>query len=297
MKKFFGVLYIIMSSVAFGIMPIFAKKLSALGMNTYGILFYRFFFSWIILILLVLLFKQKITINKKALFQIIIVTIVGYSLTSFCLFLSYNYIPVGMATSLHFTYPAMVTLCSIAFFHEKVKGRKVAALIFSIVGVFLIMGKEAMGVNIKGIVLAVVSAAFYSTYILSVSKGDLKEINSYTLTLYVSLISSIFMMLVGFSKGVNVTYITLKEIPFALLISFISTVFALVTFVKGVKIVGPSNASILSTFEPIVSIILGVVILNEKLTLETIAGSVLILISVVLLSSNIDVRNENDSYY
>lgn len=67
-------------------------------------------------------------------------------------------------------------------------------------------------------------------------------------------------------------------------ISFISTVIALMAFLKGVKIIGASNAAVLSTLEPIVSIVLGVIILKEKITPIIILGSILILVSVVIIT-------------
>ena len=55
-------------------------------------------------------------------------------------------------------------------------------------------------------------------------------------------------------------------------------------FLEGVRLIGPSKASILSTIEPIVSLILGIIILGEPISSRIIIGSIMIVLSVVILT-------------
>lgn len=69
-----------------------------------------------------------------------------------------------------------------------------------------------------------------------------------------------------------------------LAIALISTVLAILAFFAGMTRLGPTNAALLSTVEPIVSVLLGALILSEILTAPRILGGVLILGAVILLT-------------
>jgi len=67
-----------------------------------------------------------------------------------------------------------------------------------------------------------------------------------------------------------------------LLIAFVSTVAAFWAFFTGMEITGPSVASLVSTLEPVVTVIASVVILSEPLTANLLVGGVLVLSSLVV---------------
>jgi len=52
----------------------------------------------------------------------------------------------------------------------------------------------------------------------------------------------------------------------------------------GVKCIGPQNTAILSTFEPITSVILGILVYQESFSLRTLFGCLCILSSVVIVA-------------
>ena len=62
-----------------------------------------------------------------------------------------------------------------------------------------------------------------------------------------------------------------------------STVVAVSAFFAGLRRVGPSEAAILSTFEPVVTVVLAFFVLGERLTPLQLAGGALVLAAVVLL--------------
>ena len=62
-----------------------------------------------------------------------------------------------------------------------------------------------------------------------------------------------------------------------------ATVIALALFQLGVFLIGSVRASLLSTFEPLTGVVLGVAVLGETLSMRTVSGMALILLAVVLL--------------
>ena len=67
-------------------------------------------------------------------------------------------------------------------------------------------------------------------------------------------------------------------------VAIISTVLAVVTFFAGLERVGPTNAATLSTIEPVVTVILAALVLDEAITPLRVAGGIMILVAVILLT-------------
>src|SRR5690606_35882274 len=133
--------------------------------------------------------EDDIKIDKKELKDLIIVSILGYSATAILLFMSYNYISSGMATTLHFTYPIFVVLGGIIFFKDKPNILKILCVIFCTAGVILFSNNDG-GSSILGIALAFLSGITYSFYMLFLEKSSLKIMSTFKLTFYLCAISS-----------------------------------------------------------------------------------------------------------
>jgi drug/metabolite transporter (DMT)-like permease len=282
--KLNGVLYIILSAVSFGIMPILAKLAYNGGANSTTTLFLRFLFASLMIVYYLKVNKISMRLNKNQVYLVVLLGIAGYSLTSASLFMAYNYISVGMATMLLYTYPAIVTLFSTIIFKEKVHLKKVLCLLLSISGIFTMIDIGGTTYNPMGIVLGLVSSLCYSMYVLGASHKEIKSINSYVMTFYVSLLAAGSQLVVGLSTNTLILNLEFYSFIAILLLAFISTVVALMAFLQGVKIIGSSNAAIFSTLEPIVSLILGVIILKEALTVRMVMGSILIISSMIILA-------------
>jgi drug/metabolite transporter (DMT)-like permease len=284
MKKRIGMFYALGSSAAFGLMPIFAKWAYRYGINSITLVVLRFMFAWIIILPMLLYKKKSLKLNKTQLKHLGIIGGLSYTFTTLTLFLSYNYISVGIATTLHFVYPIIVTLISVVFFKEKIFKEKVTALAVSTVGILLLIYNGQISFNFLGVFYAIFSGLLYSIYICGVEHSEMKNIDSFVLTFYLSVIAAAILFTVGtFSGNINLN-IDVRCYIAAFLIALISTVIAITFFQRGIKIIGSSNASILSTFEPIVSFILGVIIYKEAVSFRIIVGCLLIFISVFLLT-------------
>lgn len=284
MEKTKGILYIVLSAISFGIMPILAKLSYIGGANTYTTLFLRFFFAAFMILYYLRSKRISLKLAKKQLFIVLIIGVFGFTLTSTSLFMSYNYISIGMATMIFYTYPAIVTLLSYVFYKEKLYPRKIISLIISLIGIYILIDTGSASFNLKGIVLACMAAILYSLYVLGASHKEFRTINSYVLTFYISCASATMMFLVAITTGNFDMHISFYALVAILLLALISTVVALMAFLEGVRIIGPSKASIFSTIEPIVALTLGILILGEHTSARIIIGSIMIVISVVILT-------------
>ncbi len=93
-------------------------------------------------------------LTRKQLFLVLIIGVFGFTFTSTSLFMSYNYISIGMATMIFYTYPAIVTLFSYVFYKEKIYPRKIISLIISLIGIYILIDIGSVSFNLKGIILA-----------------------------------------------------------------------------------------------------------------------------------------------
>jgi drug/metabolite transporter (DMT)-like permease len=284
MEKIKGILFIIISAISFGIMPILAKLSYRGGSNTYTTLFLRFFFAAIMVLWYLKSKGISIRLTKKQILLVLIIGVFGYTLTSTSIFMAYNYISVGMASMILYVYPAIVTILSYVFYKERISARKAISLIISLIGIYVLIDMGSVSFNIKGIALAGLAAVLYSLYVLGSSLKEIKAINSYVLTFYIACASAVLMFIVSISTGKLNLHISFYGLVAILLLSFISTVVALMAFLEGVRIIGPSKASIFSTLEPIVGLILGILILKEPVSARIIVGSIMIVVSIIILT-------------
>ena len=227
---------------------------------------------------------ESIKITKDELIKIILVSSIGYAGTAILLFLSYNYISTGVATTIHFMYPIFVILESMLFFKEKGNPIKILSVVLCTIGILMLYGGDA-DVSVMGMVLAFLSSITYSFYVLYIDKSGLKSMNPIKLTFYMCLIGAIIMF--AFSIFTNTFTVKLNPLGwlYTTVLSIVISLGAVTLLSVGIGIIGPQNAAILSTFEPITSVIIGVLVFGEGFGIKILIGCVLILISVVLIAA------------
>lgn len=285
MNRAKGILLIVFAATSFGFIPLFAKIAFANGLNPYTFSLFRSLFASIGLFILLKIGKIDYTLKKEQFVTLFKASLIGYSLAMLTLSLSYNYMSTGLATTIHFFYPVVVMACLIFFYNEKIDKRKIFSLILSLAGMYFLVGFDSLGsTSITGVLLSLFSGFFYAYYILIVAHGNIIEINSFVLIFYISLFNSYVLFAISIFMGkLEISY-TFKGIVSTILVALIANLIGMVSFKAGIKSIGPSTAAILSTFEPITSLILGILIFREILSWYHIVGSILIITSATIVA-------------
>jgi drug/metabolite transporter (DMT)-like permease len=282
MQKFKGMLFIVISAIAFGAIPIFARVAYRAGSDPISVLFFRFSIASIVMIPWVI--ARKIPFPRgKFLLGLMLMGGIGYVGQSFCYFTALTMASAGLVAVLLYLYPAIVTILSALLFKERMTGLKILALILALVGTVLTIGLSGGG-QLLGIVLAMTAPFIYSAYILAGSKitKEAGVLSSSTVVMIsAGLVFGIFMTV----KGLNVPQ-TLAGWGGVFAIALVSTVIAIITFFAGLERVGPTNASMLSTFEPVTTVVLATIFLGEEVSPMRIIGGILILFAVILLAKS-----------
>ena len=172
-----GFLATVVSATFFGFIPLMVKVVCSGGGNTLAAAFYRFALSLPALYIYLKVKKIPMRITKTQLRDIVLITVLGYGGTTLILFSSYNYIPLGMATTIHFTYPVFTILGCVIFLHEKIKKMKVLAVALSFGGILFFYNADG-SVSLPGMALAFASGMTYAFYTIYLRESSLKDMDS-----------------------------------------------------------------------------------------------------------------------
>lgn len=282
--KLKGSLLMITSAIMFGSMPLFVKYFYLGGANAISVVFYRNFLPLPILFFLMWRTSSgNMGISKVEFKKFFVVGSIGAALTPILMYSSYNYIDSSMSTTLHYIHPVIVFLECFLFFRDKIDRIKIASLVMSTFGILMFYSPGSPA-NALGILLALASGVTFATYIVYLDKSGLSKLNPFKYGFYNSLVCSVLVL--GYALATGTFAYRLTPLAWGLLIFFsiTITVIAVVCFQLGVRMIGPQNTAILSTFEPLTSIFWGIVVFQDQFNERTILGTVLILSSVLLLT-------------
>lgn len=284
--RFKGFIYGVVTSVTFGLIPLFTLPLMREGMLSDSNLFYRFFVSTIALGLVMLIKHESFSISLRDL-PIIFVLALFYTASALFLLYGYEVMGAGIATTIHFTYPVFVTLLMLILFREKVSLVTMLAILLAIGGVAkLSLHGTTLRLNPTGVIVVLLSALGYASYIIAVNKSRLKNLHSRKLAFYVFA----FTMLVFFIKDIACSGIQpipdLGSAVNIILLAVAPTVISNITLLLAVRNIGGTLTSILGALEPVTAVCIGALVFSEAFTWSEFIGIVLILTAVVLIILN-----------
>jgi drug/metabolite transporter (DMT)-like permease len=279
MRQITGILLIVISAAAFGTLAIFGRFLYADGLDTFTMLFLRFGIAAFIMTLILLVRKESFP-HGKTLLQLIGMGALGYVGQSFSFLSAIKYASAGLVALLLYLYPSFVFILSVIILREKVTSVKVFALLLALIGTALTV--DPAGGQFAGILLAICAALIYSIYII-VGTDVMKHVSAVQSSLVIFASAG---AVYGFLMGINGAHFPATSTGWLGIagIVIIATIIPVVTFLAGLERIGPTNASMLSTLEPVVTVLLAGMIFGEQLQIITLLGGSLILVAVVLLT-------------
>jgi drug/metabolite transporter (DMT)-like permease len=274
------------SAVSFGFLPIFARFAYGGGAGVQDLLLIRFALAFPLMAIFLALTGRVLIPSRGQLLALLVLGGGGYFLQSTLYFTALLYIPVSIVALILYTYPAFVTAGSIALRWERLSPPVILSLLLALTGLILITNPmfNVGHMATAGILIAFGAAVTYTLYILlstRILKGLAGEIASF----YVMGFAGLSFGLSGLLTGRLHIAWSLEAWIWAILIASISTTLAITAFFKGLKLIGPSRASILSIIEPITSIIAASILFNEYLNTIQWLGGLLILLATILATS------------
>lgn len=275
-----GYLFASISAISYGLIPFFVIPVKAAGFSLDKTLFFRFLISALFILAFLVFKKVQLKIAKS---ELLIMFILGlfYALSSEFLFLAYDYLMPGIASTILFVYPVFVALIMTFVFKEKLHLFTIFSLSLTIIGVIALSKKESsMEINLIGLGIALLGALFYALYIVLVNKAKISFSGMKT-TFYSLLFTALYYFIKLLFKDESFA-LSSGDLFNIILFSIVTTVISISTLIYAIKYIGSTPTSIMGALEPVVAVGVSVLFFQEEFTLSLFIGVVLILIGVIL---------------
>lgn len=282
-KTIRGTICGIAAAVFYGTNPLGAMNLYRDGLSANSVLVYRFGLAALILGVMMAVQRKSFALTWRELGVLMpLGVLMGTSSSS--LYISFNYMDVGIASTLLFVYPVMVAVIMAVLFKEKVTIAKVVSIALSLAGIMLLNHtSDGTALSTIGVLLVMVSSLTYAVYIVVVNKSQLR-LSSVKLTFYVLLFGVATILAFTALMGESVQWLTTPtQWAYALQLAVVPTVLSLVLMVVAVHDIGSTPTAIMGALEPLTAVAIGVLLFGEAFTPRLAIGIVLILTAVLLI--------------
>jgi drug/metabolite transporter (DMT)-like permease len=284
-----GALMCLTSAIAFGAMGIFGKLAYDEGATVGTLLSVRFALAAALFWALVAgtgAARRLRTLSRRDVALALALGAFGYSAQAGAYFAALERLDASLLSLLLYTFPAMVTVAAIALGRECASLRTSVALVLASGGLVLVLAGAASGaLDPAGTVLGILAAVIYSTYILT-SAGVAGRVDPLVLSALVCT-GAAAMLTLATSAGGDLRPGSMSAQGYGWLaaMAVISTVAAVSLFFAGLRRVGPTTASILSTAEPLTTVVLAYLAFGESLGPAQLAGGALVVAAAVVLAA------------
>ncbi len=262
-------------------MPIFATFAYKNNVTIEVLLLFRFLIAAIFMNVYIFI-KHYSYPKGKTLILLIFMGAIIYASQSFSYFSAVSLIGSSLTSILLYLYPGIVLLLSTFLLKIKVTKIELVALSLATMGAILVIGIKFENINTLGIMFAILAAIIYSIYIIVGSKA-IKGTNIFVASTVIISSAAVVYTTYGLLAHISIPT-TIEQWKWILAIVIISTITSVVTFFAGLKRIGPVKASMVSTFEPVVTLFFSFWLLQESINMYQIFGALLIIIAAVILA-------------
>lgn len=270
------------SAVTYGMIPLFALPLKKVDFSFDAVLFYRFLFTAIIAGGYLAIKKIDLRINIKEFGALILLGLM-YTGSSHFLFVGYDHMPAGVASTILFMYPVFVALIMGIFFNEKLSWVMWVAIALALLGVGVLgSGEGGFSITPIGLGIVLLSALSYALYMVAVNKSAVRDMNGMKVTFYSMTICTLFFLISALAKGEFQPIPSVEVGVNLVLFGVVTTALSLIAMILAIKLIGSTPTAVMGSLEPVVAVAISVVIFGESFTSSLLIGIVLIVGAVTL---------------
>ncbi len=280
-------LLIVIAGILWGVIGLFSTALSSAGLEPVQITVVRCTIAACFLGIVLAIFKpHAFKIHLRHIWVFLGTGVLSIAFYNVCYFACIELCGLSFAAILLYTAPCFVVLVSAFFFKEKLTAHRFGSLGLAFLGCLLVVGVGSgnFGLSGFGILLGLASGIGYAFYSLF-ARVALKHYEPLTVMFYTFVCAA--LALIPFSHPAAIVDLALNSstsLVIMLALSLVSTVLPFVCYTTGLAHMETGKASIMAFIEPMVSLLIGVLVFGEVLTLLNVFGVVMILCAVVLLN-------------
>lgn len=294
MRRGTSLVAVMISAAFYGSLAVLAPLAYERGAQPLPLLTWRFILAAALLFSLVALWRRaEFRASAPDIGRYALLGLTGYGAASICFFYALEYADSGVVAVLLYTFPALIAIAEWAIKRQPPAGGQVAAVCTTFIGVVLVLDPFRPGVSAgpKGIVLGLGAAAGYALFSLLSDRwlpgrsGLVMMAWMFAWGALLAASATVVAALVANTAPVAaLSPLGWRPSTWALLvvIVIVPTFAAVVLYLQGIRGLGPAQAAVISTLEPLVTIVLAWWVLAQPFSAIQIAGAVFVLVGVVL---------------
>lgn len=295
--KAVGYALAIAQAVLYSTMGVACKYLYGTGLVTGQVVLLRFIGTVIVLGAFLLIWRKVPLFSRRP-----IVYLQGFFFVSCTVlyYLSVNELTANVATIIFYAYPPMVAIIATAAFKERPSMRTIIALAVSMFGIVLlsgiitgILGAENLKINPLGVLYAIGSSVAFAIYSILGQMTVGKKDSPLTMTFSMCVVGVIMCSLIYHNDLPTLVNITPTQISVALFIIVFNTIIPVVMLLESIKRIGATMASLIGISETPFAVLFAFLILSETLTGMQVAGSILVVLSILMVT--LPSKNEKEA--
>ncbi len=278
-RRLTGVALALASAAGFGVMPVLGKVAYDDGAEPVGVLAVRFALAAAVLLVLARLLGQPLPRDRR-LGTLALLGGVGYVGQALCYFNALERISAGLTALLLYVFPALVVVLSAVLLRKWPRPLSAGCVALALAGTALTIGPVQGGQG-SGVALGLGAALVYALYVIASSR--VTGVGAFAMAAVV--LSAAALTTGGLAAATRPALPSSATAWLALVgVALLGTVVAVTAFFGALALIGPSDASVLSTVEPVVSVVVAGLVLGERLSSAQVAGGAVVLLAVAVLA-------------
>ncbi len=242
---------------------------------------------------LFLVFSRKgfVRLNQSQLLKIAGLGLCGIYTYNLCFFYGLHYTAASRASLIVALNPALMALFSYVFFREKMSALKTVGIVFCLIGAAVVILNKSAGTLIaqksdwRGDLLifgCVLSWVAFSVF----GKSVVKEIGALHTVTYSIFAGTVMLTATAIVTGqfnlASLQALTLTELSSLLYLGAIGSALAYIWYYKGIEQIGATRAGVFIALNPLTAVLLGALLLGERLSAPTFIGGALIIAGIMI---------------
>lgn len=287
MKKSLPTLCVLTAATLWGSMGLFVRRLNAAGLYALEVTQLRILVGLVLVgAYLAIFHRDMLRVRLRDLWCFAGSGICSLLFFSYCYFTGMTMTSLSVTCVLLYTAPAFVMLLSVFLFRERMTRSKLLALLLTFAGCCLVSGLGGE-THLSGtaLLLGLGSGFFYGLYSIFSRYAIQRGYSSWTITFYTfAFCTAACLFLSDWGTIATTVSAAPSLLIWIVLLGLVTAFFPYVLYTRGLEQMESSRAAILASLEPAVATLMGVLILREPLTVSNVAGIVLVLGGIVVLS-------------
>jgi drug/metabolite transporter (DMT)-like permease len=271
------------SAILFGAIIIWGRFVLDRGIPVETMLSIRFAIGALVLGAAILLTRRPMLAEPGERSRLVLLALFGYAIEASIYFTATQHGTVASVTLLFFIYPVWVMLWARALGGRAPTGLTLVALACAVVGAIVVVGTgTGLSIDGVGVVLALITSITYSGYLTGADLW-IKRTNALTAAMWVSAGASLGLFV--WANAVGHWQMPSGAAEWGPLVGMgLASGAAFFFLMEALNLIGAVRTAIISAMEPLAAAVLGLMFLDESVTLGVAVGGLLILAGSVLAS-------------